>query len=71
MILNEEMTKAQDCSTPAAANKGMITTSNNWTDILVKWKTCISNIFKSTWILDCVSTCIPRIKNHRNKSFWG
>jgi hypothetical protein len=29
MILNEEMTKAQDCSTPAAANKGMITTSNN------------------------------------------
>jgi hypothetical protein len=29
IILNEEMTKAQDCSTPAAANKGMITTSNN------------------------------------------
>ena len=39
MILNEEMTKAQDFFAPAATNKGMITTFSNRTNIFVKWKT--------------------------------
>ena len=39
MILNEEMTKAQNFFAPAATNKGMITTFSNRTNIFVKWKT--------------------------------
>jgi hypothetical protein len=36
MIVNEEMTKAQDFFAPAATNKGMITTFSNRTNIFVK-----------------------------------
>jgi hypothetical protein len=36
MILNEEMTKAQDFFAPAATNKGMITTFSNRTNTFVK-----------------------------------
>jgi hypothetical protein len=36
MILNEEMTKAQDFFAPAAKNKGMITRFSNRTNICVK-----------------------------------
>ena len=70
MIFNEEMTKRQDFSAPAATNKDMIIASNNRTNIFVKRKTNISNIFELTWILNRISTCKPRITNHRNKSLW-